>query len=288
MLSKIDKILYNISPKFHTWAKTNFNNVKKRVHPKLNKQEFVRILKDDLKIQNGDVLFIHSSMRKLYLDFNKSEILSILQEITGKEGTLIFPCWQFNIRAEDYINENDPVFSYNDSPSVMGKISDFLRKNKNAVRSFHPTNSMIAIGKHAHELMEGHENDIYPCGEFSPLYKMMKYNAKIVGIGVTVDNLTFMHTIEDTIKDKFPLKTRMEKVFDCKCIDKNGNEKYVKTLVASKVISNRDVFGFFQKNVPPDICTSISRKKMNFFSTESTKLYEKLVSLALEDKTIYL
>ena len=288
MLKFIDKVLIQLSPFLHRKLKNWLNNFRKKNFPKLSKKEFTELLINDLNIKTGDCLFIHSSMRRLYLNFPKKDLLSILQELVGKEGTLIFPCWQFNIRAEDYINENDIIFSQLESPSAMGKLSDVLRSEKNAFRSFHPTNSVISIGKHAKEITTGHENDIYPCGESSPFFKMMKFNAKVIGIGVTVDNLTFVHVIEDTMKERFPLKTRMDKVFDCLCINKNHSEIFIKTKVASKDVSKRDVTDFFNKNIPNEICTRIKKKNMDFFSSQTTKLYGKIEECAEKNLTIYL
>lgn len=288
MIKLIDKYLVKVSPSLHRYVKKRFNAYKKKYSPRLTKEAFVAILEDDLKIKKGDVLFIHASMRRLYLDFPKYEIMPILQESVGEEGTLLFPCWQFNTRAETYINENEIVFSYRDSPSAMGKLSDVLRSHPNACRSFHPTNSVIAIGRHAQELTQGHEDDIYPCGVHSPLYKMMKYKAKVLGIGVTVDNLTFVHVIEDTIKDKFPVKTRSDEIYNCTCIDRDGHQKTIHTLVATKAVSNRDVTAFFEREIPQEICTRITRQGMSFFSSETPQLYEKIKECAGRNQTIYL
>ena len=288
MIQLIDKYLVKISPSLHRYVKKRFNTYKKKYHPRLTREAFIKILKDDLKIKKGDVLFIHSSMRRLYLYFPKHEILPMLQELVGPEGTLLFPCWQFNTRAEDYIRENEIVFSHHDSPSAMGKLSDVLRSNEHAFRSFHPTNSVVAIGRHAEELTKGHEDDIYPCGVHSPLYKMMKYNAKVTGIGVTVDNLTFVHVIEDTIKDEFPVKTRSDEVFHCVCIDREGHQKSIDTLVATKAVSHRDVTAFFDREISQDICIRITREGMNFFSAETPRLYEKIKECAGRGETIYL
>ena len=288
MIKLIDRYLIKISPALHRVLKKKLNDYRKKHNPKLSKAEFISILENDLGIVKGDTLFIHSSMRKLYLDFPKADILDILKQIVGKEGTLLFPCWQFNTRAEEYIKENEIVFSHKDSPSAMGKLSDVLRFNPEAHRSFHPTNSVIAIGKNAKELTEGHYEDIYPCGTHSPFYKMMKYNAKVIGIGVTVDNLTFVHVIEDTIKEKFPIQTRMDETLDCTCITENDEKIIVKTKVATKAVSNRDVTAYFDENISQEVCTRIARKKMTFFCGETNKLYKEIENCAKENKTIYL
>ena len=287
MLKKLDQFLKQNFPDLHGWLKGYTRSVKKSINPQISRSEFIEILRNDLKVKEGDVLFIHSSMRNLYLSFDKAEILDILKEAIGTEGTLLFPCWHFNVRAEDYIKEHEVVFDFNNSPSAMGKISDVLRSNPLARRSFHPTNSVIAFGKHAGELTAGHEDDIYPCGVKSPWHKMMKYNAKVIGVGVTVDNLTFVHAIEDFIKSDFPIKTRMDTVFSCKCIDKDGNIKMIDTLVASTAISHRDVFGFFKEYISKGAYRSVKSKKMDFFSLDTVPIFEEIKKLAMADKTIY-
>src|SRR6478609_8771910 len=283
MLKKLDQFLKQNFPALHSWLKGYTRSFKKSVNPQLSRQEFTDLLRNELKIKAGDVLFVHSSMRNLYLSFDKQEIMDILTEAVGAEGTLLFPCWQFNVRAEDYIKGHEIVFDFNNSPSAMGKISDVLRSNPLASRSFHPTNSVIAIGKHARELTSGHEEDIYPCGVKSPWHKMMKYNAKVVGIGVTVDNLTFVHAIEDFIKNDFPIRTRMETVFSCKCLDKEGNVRMIDTLVASTKISPRDVFGFFKKHISKASYRSVKVKNMDFFSLDTVPIFEEIKKLALAD-----
>lgn len=288
MIKKIDLLLKQFSPALHFKAKKWFNDLKKKFHPKITKKEFIDLLQQQLKIQPGDTVFIHSSMRKLYLDFPKSEILNILQEIVGIDGTLIFPCWHFNTRAEEYIQEHDIVFSIKESPSAMGKISDQLRYHPTAFRSLHPTNSVIAIGKNAQFLVEGHEQDVYPCGLQSPFYKMMSLNAKVIGIGVSVENLTFVHVIEDVIKEAFPVQTRSTKIYDCPCINSKGEKIILSTKVATPAVTKRNVTAFFDRYISQAICHRIRYKKMDFFSSSTPELFESIENCAKKGQTIYL
>ena len=287
MLKWIDRTLKNLSPTLHASLKKAFRDYKKKSNPQISRGELLGILRDQLKVREGDTLFVHSSMRNLYLDFDKKEILSVLQESVGQEGTLAFPCWQFNIRAEDYIRDNDPVFDIRNSPSAMGKIPDELRQDPTAHRSFHPTNSVVARGPQSRRLTEGHETGIYPCGEQSPFFKLIALNAKIVGIGVTVDNLTFVHTVEDTMKGEFPIKTRNDEVYPCNCVDESGRVCVVKTVVASTAIQHRDVFGFFKAHIAGSMYRYCKVKNMDFFSLDAPAAFERLKVLARENKTIY-
>lgn len=226
-------------------------------------------------------------MRSLYLGFEKSKVLDILKEVVGSEGTLLFPCWHFNIRAEYYIKSHEIVFDAVHSSSAMGKIADVLRKEDTSYRSFHPTNSVVGVGKFARQLLEIHHEGIYPCGEESPFYKMITHHAKIIGLGVTVDNLTFVHTPEDIMRDNFPIKTRMKEIFRCKCINAAGETEFVDTLVASEAIGNRDVCGFFKSHISQKHYRYFKIKGMNFFKLNAHELYSELQGLAEIGKTIY-
>lgn len=287
MIKKIDKILQSLSPDLHKFIKRIFNDFKRKFHQRLSEEEFIHILKVDLGIGEGDTVFVHSSMRSLFLDFSKSKITYILQSLVGENGTLLFPCWQFNTRAEDYINQHPIVFDIKNSTSAMGRLSEVLRHDPKSVRSLHPTNSVLAIGRLANDLTSEHHKDIFPCGIKSPFFMMKAHQAKIIGIGVTVDNLTFVHTVEDTGTEFFPIKTRMDKVYRCLCINELGQEVLVDTLVASKSVSQRDVFGFFKKHVKESEYVYLKRKGMDFFKVESSKLYVELSQLAKNRKTIY-
>jgi aminoglycoside 3-N-acetyltransferase len=287
MLKWIDRTLKKISPSLHSKLKGSYRSFKKKSNPKISRSELLSVLRNELGVRQGDTVFVHSSMRSLYLDFDKKEVLDVLKEAVGTAGTLAFPCWHFNTRAEDFIRENDPVFDIRNSPSAMGKIPDEVRLDPAAFRSFHPTNSVVAIGKNARQLTEGHETGIYPCGEQSPFYKLIGLKAKVIGIGVTVDNLTFVHTVEDTMPEKFPIKTRNEEVFECKCIDSGGQTKIIRTVVASLAIQNRDVFGFFKKHIPSTMYRHCKVKGMDFFSLDAKETFDQLKKLALDNKSIY-
>jgi aminoglycoside 3-N-acetyltransferase len=128
----------------------------------------------------------------LNIDFSPFKVLQILIDLVGPEGTLIFPAWHFNYRAEDYLKKEN-IFDVKLSPTVMGLLPELARRHSSAFRSAHPTTSIVAIGKYAKELTEDHEKSIYPCGEMSPYYKMMKYDAIIVGLGVTSHFVSFVH-----------------------------------------------------------------------------------------------
>jgi aminoglycoside 3-N-acetyltransferase len=266
--------------------KVAYRNFRRQIHPKISERKFRKILKNDLGIRDGSVVFIHSSIDNLYLNFRVDKVLNLLLETVGEEGTILFPCNQLLERAEDYLNRNE-IFDVKRTLSKMGLLPGFAMRHKNAFRSLHPTNSVVAIGKYAKELTYEHQDSIYPCGEKSPYYKIIHYNGIIVGLGVTTESLTFTHTVEDIMKENFPLQTRMNKIFDAKVKDKDGNEFIVKTLVHHPNTGLRNIHRFMKKYIPSNVCKNFRIKGIPFFKADANLLLDKMTKLAENKITIY-
>jgi aminoglycoside 3-N-acetyltransferase len=101
---------------------------------------------DHSGLEEGDTVLIHSSMirtfRHLIQVGSKPEpglIVDSLLEQIGNSGTLLLPLFNFEFPDTKY-------FSINDTPSQMGVITEFARKNYSGVRTGHPIYSFYAIG----------------------------------------------------------------------------------------------------------------------------------------------
>jgi aminoglycoside 3-N-acetyltransferase len=128
----------------------------------------------------NDTVLIHSSMKSIGdVENGANGVLDALIEYFSKDGLLVFPTLSYNI----YANE-DMLFSYNDTPSVVGLLSEMFRTKAGVIRSMHPTHSVAALGKKAQEFTSNHQNDNTPCSRTSPWGKLYDYNGKILFIGV--------------------------------------------------------------------------------------------------------
>ncbi len=256
------------------------------VYPKLSEEDFRYILTKKLGITNGDVVFVHSSVENLNPGFSMYAIIDILLDIVGDEGTLVFPCWHFDYRAEDYLRK-DEVFDVRKSLTVMGFLPWLACRYQDALRSLHPTNSCVAIGKYAEEITSEHHTSIYPCGEKSPFYKIVNYGGKIIGLGVSTYNLSFVHCVEDTMLSEFPVKTRTDEIFDGKVRDYSGNIITVKTKAAHQQIKYNNIQQFIKKHVSPDICQDFKVNGTKYFTADAKKLFVRMEELARQNITIY-
>ena len=284
----VKKIIRYIFPEYLiNKIKYKYRKFCRKLHKPLSEECFRNILVQKLGIKKGDTLFIHSSMDFLNINFSPFELLKLLIDAVGKEGTLIFPAWHFNYRAEDYLQDENSIFDMKHSPTVLGLLPELARRMPDAHRSIHPVNSIVAIGANAKEIVAGHEQDIYPCGVSSPYYKMLKYNAKILGIGVNSLFLSFVHCPEDVMKNDFPLQTRTDKSYFGKVKLANGEVINVETLPAHKNIQNRNVPKFLKKYVSKSIYSEHKIRGNIFFIADANALFNRMIELAKQNKTIY-
>lgn len=285
----MEKVLKKILPKstikFARNWRTKQRNRKIASLPHLDIMQIESILINELNLKNGDVVLIHSSLGNLNTKVSPFKLLDLLLGIVGKEGTILFPTYP-KLTSHKFL-ESKETFNVNKTPSYMGILSEVARRHPNAVRSLHPTKSVVAIGKFADELTSTHHLDVYPYGDKSPYFKINNYKGKIVGFGVSTKNLSCVHCADDYLKERFPYNPYVDKTYSAKCIDKNNSEVIVKTLAHDLNKMNYNIEKFINKNMESNICRDIDIQGMKFFTADSKKLFDKLVSLALEGKTIY-
>lgn len=261
--------------------------VKFKLLPTLDQDQFKTMLREDLGLQEGDVVFVHTAFGKMNVDFSGFKILSLLQSIVGEKGTLLFPCWHFNFRAAEYLSDTENVFDVKKSRTVMGLVNELARRNKKAVRSLHPTNSVVAIGKLAEELTQDHHKDVLPNGAQSPFFKITQHKGKIVGLGEPANLcLSFVHCVEDILGDDFPYNTREKKLYEGRVIDHEGNETMIKTLAAHADIKNRNLTKYFD-HLSVDALKRIKKGGTEYFVADADQLYKEMVELTKKGITIY-
>ena len=115
-----------------------------------------------LGVREGDVILAHSSLSSFgYVEGGADTVIRALLDAVGPAGTVVVPTLSFGS-----VDESDPYFSVNDTPSDTGRITEEFRKRPEARRSRHPLSSAAAIGKDAERIAGGRQ--MTPCGEDSP------------------------------------------------------------------------------------------------------------------------
>lgn len=285
MIELIKKIVPdNLKKQINSYKK---EQLKKRVQklPKLSKVDLENIFRNKLDLKSGDISFVHSSLDRLNLDFPSFQVLDILLDIVGSEGTLIFPTYP-KLTSYKFLKSGE-IFDQRRTPSYMGILSEFARRHSKAIRSLHPTKSVAAIGKHAEEITNSHHLSIYPYDKNSPYYKAYELNSKAIGIGIKTTFYSAVHVLDDLYLDKLPFNPYVDELFEAKCKNINKAELIIKTYAHDMNKMHFNLPKFFASQIDNSICEDININGMNFFRADLTKTIDEMKNLLDRGISIY-
>ena len=254
----------------------------------LNETVFRRILTENLKVGPGDVVYVHSGMDGLNLDFPFYRVLFLIQEIIGSTGTVLFPTYpNHKISSFEYLRQGNN-FDIRRTPSYTGVLTEFARRQRKAVRSLHPTKSVCGIGRFADDITATHHLSPYPYDAGSPYHKLIEYRAKIIGLGVSTTYISFAYCVDDALKQDFPVKVYHDRLFEVPCINYDGGHRIVSTYAhdMSRVL-HVDMPRFMEMYVSKEACEDLTICGMRFFRADARKLFPELMSLAEQGITTY-
>lgn len=179
-------------------------------------------MQNDLKklgVKEGGYLLVHSSYKALGPGVGDMEqVIGALRAAVGPEGTLLFPALSY-----ESVNEDNPKFDIKNTPSCIGAIAEYFRKQPGVQRSMSPTHSVTAIGPRAKEITSGQENDDTPVGPTSPFRKLRDANGQILMLGCGLRPNTSMHGVEELVVPPYLFKGHVKYA----CTDWDGGVKEI-------------------------------------------------------------
>lgn len=146
-----------------------------------------------LGIERGDILLLKMDLAEIGLLATSAKesrdlVFQVLWDILGgeKQGTLITSAF-----TEIFLRWKltDFVFDQKSPSKSGGAMTKYFLQHPGVVRSQHPTNSFVAIGKHAAYLTEGHTET---SRQYDPVGKVIQLNGKAVSLGTVSDPPDFM------------------------------------------------------------------------------------------------
>ncbi len=143
-------------------------------------------------IQNGDTIFVHSRVSAFgtRAPADRATFLKILTETleraVGETGTIIMPTFTYSFC-------NNESFDIEHSPSTVGVLTDFFRKEPGVFRTRHPIFS-VAIKGPLHKQLSIINEDSF--GEKSIFGNLKNQGGKFVFLGAPFSAFTFLHHIE--------------------------------------------------------------------------------------------
>lgn len=253
--------------------------------PPLSKDRLVEIVNQDLGVKRGDVLFVHSGMSSLNLSFPREEVLPLLLDILGPSGTILFPTYP-KLGSAEFLLKGE-VFDVRKTPSYTGYLTEQARVHPDARRSLHPIKSVAAIGALAEELTATHPDSPYPYDACSPYYKIIPHGGRIVGLGVASRFLSFVHCVDDFLKNDFPVEPYLPTLFEAPCINAAGEIVIVKTYAHDPEKMTHDVVKYFAQYISASIAKDLIIDGKPFFYARAPELFQRMVGLARENITIF-
>jgi aminoglycoside 3-N-acetyltransferase len=118
----------------------------------------INSLVHDLKkigVKEGDTLLVKVDMVKVgFVKENpKNGLLEALLRSVGPEGTIVISAFTKAYKLRKLTPEK--IFTQDSKPNT-GLLAEIMCKHPSAVRSTHPTNSFVAIGKQSHAICDTH------------------------------------------------------------------------------------------------------------------------------------
>lgn len=133
----------------------------------------------DLGLNKGDTVLVRAALKAIG-ELNEKPSTALIKALlvtVGTEGTILGLAFNkmylFPKRHKNYI------ISMNTQP-VTGGLVKAMVKWPGAIRSQHPTNSFVAIGKLAQKIIEDHDENA-TC--FHPIENILKFDGKMILIG---------------------------------------------------------------------------------------------------------
>jgi aminoglycoside 3-N-acetyltransferase len=148
---------------------------------------------ETLGIERGDVVLLKADLSEIGLvagspKASRDMVFNVLWDVLGgpAEGTLITSSFTeifFNWQKSDY------VFEASTPSKSGGAITKYFLQHPGVFRSKHPTNSFVAVGKHAPFLTEGHDETSH---QYDPVGKVIELNGKALSLGTVAAPPDFM------------------------------------------------------------------------------------------------
>ena len=269
-------------------ARTWYRRARVERLPQLSETDVAAILRERLGLGPGDVVYVHSSVDRLNLGFPFYRILPLIQNVIGDAGTVLFPTYpnRSPVSSYEYLRAGI-VFDVKRTPSFTGLLTEFGRRHAKAIRSLHPTKSVCAIGPQAEWLTSTHQQSPYPYDRSSPYYKLVECGAKIVGIGVWTEYLSFVYCIDDAMKANPPVRTYHPEIFRATCINYSGEQEIVETYAHDMTRCVHDIPQFIKRHIPAETCEDIVVNGMKFFRADARGLFDVMLPLAERGITVY-
>ena len=226
-VSQIKALAFQMAPRFIQNRILDYLENKKMAHwQECFNTKVSRVEVDELFSQmalDSDVM-IHSSLPDLGQIKLRDVTTNLAEHVLDSGNTVLCPALPIKGSSLEYLKSIEE-FDVRTAPNAMGAVSCFYGRQEGSRRSLSPTHSVVAFGGQAGYYVGEHHLRKTPFSEKSPYFKLIQNHGKILMIGASLKNLTFVHVVEDMIgDDALPIRIYDPHVFEIKVIDEFGTE----------------------------------------------------------------
>ena len=212
-------------------------------YPQLTGELVVDGLKK-LGLSKGDLVFVHSSVKDIaparqvlaLKDMGMPLVIDAFKEVVGQEGVLAFPTFTKTFRHR-HDGPVEHIYDKSTTPSRVGDMTNYFLKDKQVVRSDHPTHSVAAWGERAGEYVSFHgHQDGTSFDTAGPWGRIPGWDGYICLYGTLTNTLTMVHAIEDWMNLPY--------LRNCDAVIKNAHGDAEFVTVTHMVPGPRDFYTF--------------------------------------------
>ncbi|MHA1764680.1 MAG: AAC(3) family N-acetyltransferase [Promethearchaeota archaeon] len=186
--------------------------------------ENLKLLFEEYGIKKGDIICIHSDItsfgipkelkdkvKEKGINFLLESYIDTFKAVVSENGLILMPTYTYSATKNE-------VFHIQNTPSTVGALTEYFRKQKSVHRSLHPIFSYAAWGKNAEDFLKIDNFDCF--GENSIFEKFFRLNIKYVLFGVDMQHgATFVYYSEEKAKVYY----RYHKIFKGRIKDDDGS-----------------------------------------------------------------
>jgi aminoglycoside 3-N-acetyltransferase len=210
--------------------------VRERVSPVTIGREDLAAALRAAGLREGDGAFVHTAMSAFgQIEGGPATIVGAFEDVLGERGLLAMPAFPLTTGTAEYLAA-DPLFDVRATPSRMGALTEHFRRLPGVARSLHATHSVCARGPGADDLVAGHADAPTPFGEGTPFARMVERGMHQLWLGTGIRTFTLYHAFECLKGDAFPHLVFAEQPLPARCVDADGRERTVLTLVHDSVL----------------------------------------------------
>jgi aminoglycoside 3-N-acetyltransferase len=182
-----------------------------------------------LGIAPGSVLMVAADLTRLAMtsrrkegEFSTTSFLESLQRHLGKEGTLVIPAFNFNLKDNAQFNPSRTM-------PVTGALAVEALKRPDFRRTRHPLHSFMVWGKYAPALAGLDNKSSF--GPDSPFSFLKEHHCRMLFIDTRIqDAFTFVHYVEESAKVKYRKYKKINLVME----DEDGTREQREFLLFAK------------------------------------------------------